>query len=346
MTRIALVSPFTLPFLCGNSFMAERLHNGLTRRGVEVALFDSRLDSPDRAARFAARVLHSLNAERPHPWLMKFLEMNPVPWAITLTGTDYNSWCGKGEPPPHIRESLEKARALVVFHEEAREALENCLPEVAEKIQVIAQGVIPPPVRQDIEHLRKELGFGPENIVFLMVSSIRPVKNLEAALLAFSELEKGAPNVRLILIGPVLDEGEASRILKLGERLSCFEYLGEKPHEEVQVFMTASDVFLNTSLNEGMPGAVLEAMASRLPVLASDITGNRSLVTDGENGLLFPAESTGLLVQAVLTLTKDERLRRKMGEAGRQKVEMHHSVEKELDQYERLYQKLLEGSAS
>ncbi len=65
----------------------------------------------------------------------------------------------------------------------------------------------------------------------------------------------------MILIGPVLDREEASRILTLGETLSCFEYLGERPHEEVQKFIAASDVFLNTSLNEGMPGAVLEAMA-------------------------------------------------------------------------------------
>ncbi len=118
------------------------------------------------------------------------MDRYPVPWVITLTGTDYNSWCGKEEPPPHIRENLDRAQALVVFHEEALEALVNGLPEVAGKIQVIAQGVPSPASPQDVQQLRKELRINPGDSVFLMVSSIRPVKNLEAALLAFSEIER------------------------------------------------------------------------------------------------------------------------------------------------------------
>jgi glycosyltransferase involved in cell wall biosynthesis len=345
MTRIALVSPYTLPFLCGNSFMADRLRSGLTRSGYEVELFDSRRDTPDRAVRFAPQVLHSLNADKPHHWVKGFMDRHPVPWVITLTGTDYNSWCGKEEPPPHIRENLERARALVVFHMEALEALVNCLPEIAGKIQVIAQGITCPACPQDVLQLRKELRIAPRDSVFLMVSSIRPVKNLEAALLAFSEIERKMANVRLILIGPVLDREEASRILKLGETLSSFEYLGEKPHVEVQKFIAASDVFLNTSLNEGMPGAVLEAMASGIPVLASDITGNRSLVVTGDNGLLFPAGSVAGLVESALTLMRDESMRKQMGKAGRQRVAARYSVDREVDQYRDLYRRLLEGSA-
>jgi glycosyltransferase involved in cell wall biosynthesis len=61
-----------------------------------------------------------------------------------------------------------------------------------------------------------------------------------------------------------------------------------QPQEEVLKYMAAADVFLNTSISEGIPGTLLEAMAEGLPVPASNVTGNRVVVRDGETGLLFP----------------------------------------------------------
>jgi L-malate glycosyltransferase len=341
MTRIALVSPFTLPFLCGNSILVDRLMKGLSGRGHRVSLFDSGKTRPEDVVPFEPEVLHSLNADRPHQWVKEFLRGNPVPWVITLTGTDYNSWCGKREPPPHIRKNLERAGALVVFHEEALQSLNACLPSVAKKIEVIAQGVSQSGTKQDAILLRREIGIGTDEIVFLMVSSIRPVKNVGAAIEAFSEVEMKFQNTRLLLIGPVWDQEEGRRILERGRRLRCFSYLGEKPQSEVRKFMAASDIFLNTSLNEGMPGAVLEAMAEGLPILASFIEGNRSLVVDGENGLLFSVDKKEDLTEAAVRLAQDQPLRRRMGEIGRQIVRTRHSVDLELDRYEEVYRQLL-----
>jgi len=344
MTRIALVSPFTLPFFCGNSILADRLTTGLRGRGHGVALFDSGKTRPEDVFPFKTDVLHSLNADRPHQWVKEFLRGNPVPWVITLTGTDYNSWCGKNEPPPHIKENLEGAGALVVFHEEALQSLNDCLPSVSKKIRVIPQGVSYSETRQDVLQLRREIGIGVNEIVFLMVSSIRPVKNLGAAIEAFFEVEGKFQNARLFLIGPIWDPEEGPRILEMGRRLRCFSYLGEKPQSEVRRFMAASDIFLNTSLNEGMPGAVLEAMAEGLPILASFIEGNRSLVVDGENGLLFPVDKKEDLTEAAIRLAQDRPLRRRMGEIGRQIVRTRHSVDLELDRYEEVYRRLLKRS--
>ena len=83
-TRIALVSPYTLPFHCGNSFLAERLREGLTKRGFEVALFNSGKDNVKDAVYFAPDVVHSLNADRPHQWLQKLQDRHVGPWVITL----------------------------------------------------------------------------------------------------------------------------------------------------------------------------------------------------------------------------------------------------------------------
>jgi glycosyltransferase involved in cell wall biosynthesis len=343
MKRIALVSPFTLPFHCGNSVLAERLRYGLHTAGeYEVALFNCRADAADQAVRFAPHLLHSINAERPYQWLKNFiLQSKKIPWVITLTGTDYNTWCGISAPPVPVRASFEEADALVVFHEDAREAVQRCLPAAAGKIHVISQGVTPPVIDSDVPLLRKLYGTLPGAVVFLMVSGIRPVKNLAAAFAAFSEVEKTVETAELLLAGPIIDRGEAERVFSLGSRLRRFRYLGEMAPPEVRELMAAADVFLNTSLHEGMSGAVLEAMAAGLPVIASNVAGNCALVRDNENGLLFAPEDTRELISAALRLARDTSLRSRLGDAGKKMATAGYSPEQEIEKYQRLYRSLL-----
>ncbi len=68
MTRIALVSPYTLPFSCGNSILAERLRDGLVKKGYRVALLNARENTTAEAALFAPDILHTLNADRTYQW--------------------------------------------------------------------------------------------------------------------------------------------------------------------------------------------------------------------------------------------------------------------------------------
>jgi glycosyltransferase involved in cell wall biosynthesis len=342
MTRIALVSPFTLPFPCGNSILAERLQAGLHKQGCEVALFNCRDDAAGRAALFAPHLLHSVNAERPHQWIKEFFfQSKKVPWVITLTGTDYNTWCGVTAPPAPALESLGQADALVVFHEDALQTVRKCLPAVAGKIHIIAQGVTPAVIVSDVQRVRQRYGISPETVLFLMVAGIRPVKNIAAALEAFSELEKRVETAVLLLAGPVIDKSEAERILKNGSRLQRFQYLGEMSPAQVRELMAAADVFLNTSLHEGMSGSVLEAMAAGLPVVASAVAGNCALVRDNENGLLFSGDDPRELISAAVRLSMDRPLRSKLGHAGKKMVATAYSAEQEIERYEHLYRSLL-----
>jgi glycosyltransferase involved in cell wall biosynthesis len=342
MTRIALACPFTLPFHCGNSILAERLRHGLHGMGYDVAVFDCRTDTADRAARFAPHLLHSVNAERPYEWVKQyFLQGKKVPWVITLTGTDYNTWCGVSAPPEPVRESFAQADALVVFHEEAREAVCRCLPAAAGKIHVIAQGVTPPDSAGNAQLVRQRYGIRPEAVVFVMVAGIRPVKNIAAALEAFLEVEKKVATAVLLLAGPVIDRSEAERIFSLGSRLRRFQYLGEMAPAAVRELMSAADVFLNTSLHEGMSGAVLEAMAAGLPVIASSAAGNCALVRHGENGLLFSLEDPRALIAAAIRLSTEKSLRAQQGAEGRRIAAAKFSAEQEIENHHRLYRMLL-----
>ena len=190
--------------------------------------------------------------------------------------------------------------------------------------------------------VRQKYGIKSEDVVFLMAAGIRPVKNIGFAIKAFGRIENHVKDAALILIGPILDREEADRILDMGKQLKCFYYTGKLTPEEVRELMKAADVYLNTSLHEGMPGAVLEAMAEGLPVLASSVDGNRSLIKDGINGLLFPVASQEYLVTAAIKLAHNQSLREKMGNAGREIIAREHSPKRELDDYARIYNKLLD----
>ena len=211
------------------------------------------------------------------------------------------------------------------------------------KIHIIAQGVAPCAARADRHAVRSSYGIDAAAVVFLMVAGIRPVKRIGTAINAFQEVQRQVPDAALLLVGPVIDQSETEKVLSAGSRLRCFTYLGEMAPSEVRSLMDAADVFLNTSLHEGMPGAVLEAMAAGLPIIASAVAGNRALVADNTNGFLFPVEDTKELIATSVVLAQDRKLRERLGEAGKQLVAANYSAEREIANYHQIYGRLLSG---
>jgi glycosyltransferase involved in cell wall biosynthesis len=105
--------------------------------------------------------------------------------------------------------------------------------------------------------------------------------------------------------------------------------------------MYASDIFLNTSINEGMSGAILEAMAESLPVIATRNSGNAALVDNNENGFLVLLNDQEDLIEKLLRLISDKELRNNMGAKGRDKVEKYYTSEQEIDRLLKVYEKVL-----
>lgn len=123
--------------------------------------------------------------------------------------------------------------------------------------------------------------------------------------------------------GPARPELEATaRALGLAERI---KFLGWKSRTELAEILRDMDAFVFASRDEGMPNAVLEAMASGLPVAATRIAGNEELVLDAVTGFLTPPESPGDLALALGTLIGSENVRQTMGAAARARVEAHYS---------------------
>jgi len=162
--------------------------------------------------------------------------------------------------------------------------------------------------------------------LLIMVARLHPQKGLARLFAAMRDILHERPEARLLLVGDgplrvslrkqVEDFGMAERVLFAGGR------------EDVPSLLWAADVFVLPSLREGMPNAVLEAMAAGLPVVATRVGGTPECVADGESGLLVPPDDSHALAHAVLRLLGSARMRARLGAAARERVCAHFGTER------------------
>lgn len=173
--------------------------------------------------------------------------------------------------------------------------------------------------------LRASIGFAPDDVVFTCVARFAPQKAHDVLLRGFAlALQRRAPSdapLRLLLVGddPFGDGRERAQALARSLGLGS-EVLFTGVRRDVPELLVQSDVFVMTSLWEGLGLVFLEAMATRLPVLATRVSAVPEVVVDGQTGVLVPPSDPSAVADAMLALARDPGTRRRMGEAGRARV--------------------------
>jgi glycosyltransferase involved in cell wall biosynthesis len=119
--------------------------------------------------------------------------------------------------------------------------------------------------------------------------------------------------------------------------------VGSVSNREMPKFLGSSDVFVSTSLSDTRSVSLLEAMACALPVVVTDLDGNRECVKDGVNGALFPRGNFRELAEKIVYLLREKDIRRKFGVANRKIVEKEADYEKEMSKMEKSYKELIEA---
>ena len=170
------------------------------------------------------------------------------------------------------------------------------------------------------------------------VSRDTPVKNISAFLDLVGELSRKTDNICALVAGSGLDESYGSRLKHTLTSTCPAVFLGQV--RDMASFYAALDVFVLTSLVEGLPNSILEAMAAGLPVAAYNVGGVGDLVEDRVTGFLVPAGDEKRLFEAGRALLGDEELARMMGQAGRKKVVENFSVEKMVSSTLALYEEV------
>lgn len=146
----------------------------------------------------------------------------------------------------------------------------------------------------------------------------------------------------LTLVGDGPQRNALEQIAIKREIVDRIEFLGWLPKDELLRHYRDSNLFVFPSRHEGMPNSVLEAMASGLPVIASDISGNEELVIPGITGLLVPPGNTNALKDTLLDLLSDPVRRKQMGSAARERVENHYTWDQVAQKYLSLLQEIVD----
>jgi len=208
-----------------------------------------------------------------------------------------------------------------------------------EKIRVIQNGLDPVPFeRAQRGRIRPALGVGQEEDVLVCVANLRSAKGHEVLLDAAHLLkEEGVPfSLWLAGDGDLRPEVEAKvRALDLGQHVRL---LGRRA--DIPDILADADVFVLASHWEGMPGAIMEAMAARLPVVATRVGGIPELVVEGETGFLVPPGDAAALAAALKRLLGDPDLRHRMGQAGHGRITAHFRLDDKVREQEEVYVQL------
>lgn len=191
------------------------------------------------------------------------------------------------------------------------------------------------PGRTERDAARRALGFDDRAFLVASVARLDPVKHLTAAVEALSIVRTTVPHARLVLVG---DGPERQAIDAAAERFGVRDAVFVTGYRaDVHQLLPAFDVYVNSSVSEGISLTILEAMAAALPVVATNVGGTPEVVAPGVTGDLVPARAPADLAAAVVRLAADAGLRRQMGAAGRARVEREFTIDRMVGDYARVY---------
>ena len=169
--------------------------------------------------------------------------------------------------------------------------------------------------------VRAELGVGPDTVVCGVVGRLVWEKGYREVFAAARRLRTTAPDVVVVVVGPddpeKADGVDAAAIA--AAEADGVRFLGMR--DDVERLYAGMDLYVLASHREGFPRSAMEAAASGLPVVATDIRGCRQVVDHGRTGLLVPARDAVALAEAITTVATDTDLRRGMGRHARAKAE-------------------------
>ena len=178
-------------------------------------------------------------------------------------------------------------------------------------------------------------------IRLIFVGRLSAQKGVDVLLRGLQLMRRHWPEVRWEL--SILGTGELRRHLeRLAEQLglsTVVRFCGKV--EDVPARLGKSDIFVLPSRAEGMSNALLEAMASGLPCIATHVPGNRALIQDEKNGLLVMPDSPDKLAKAIERIVRDEQLRTSLGHAARVSIEKGYALDMVADRYIELYGQLM-----
>jgi glycosyltransferase involved in cell wall biosynthesis len=216
---------------------------------------------------------------------------------------------------------LERRDRVVAVGEAVRRALIQNEGIPSARVRVIYNGIDLSqfsPKGLDDDSIRREISIGDADLMIIQVARLDYLKDHATAIQVMEHLVKSHTRARLVLVGDGPELGKIEALTRKCGLTEHVRFLGLRT--DVARLLHAADLFLLTSISEGIPLTLIEAMAAGLPVVATQVGGVPEVVQDGATGLLAPARDADSLAGKIKCLAGNPELRRQMSQRARDRA--------------------------
>ena len=263
------------------------------------------------------------------PWIIHTPHVFPFQWAAGLKRSFYLAL---------ERHAARRCHAIVCVGPGQREEGLRLGLAPEEKFILIPNGVALPeqPAPEAVRRLRSELHVPEEAEVVGMIARLAPQKGVGAFVDAAARVVRARPKAVFVLVGGgPLEHETRARAAAAGLDRDHMKILGHR--EDAERLYPAFDALVLSSLYEGLPYVLLEAMACGVPVVATDVAGSRDVIADEASGLLARSGDAGDLARNILRILDEPGLRDRLKQGARERVRENFSFERFVEGHRRLY---------
>ena len=196
------------------------------------------------------------------------------------------------------------------------------------------------------KYARELLALEEDAKIILFVGNLIPRKGVEYLIKALPICTSKTQNrIKLIIVGDGYQKEHLQNITRKLVLENIVEFAGRLPMDKLALYYNAANVFILPSLHEGHAVALLEAMASGLPVIATDVEGNSESISNGENGYLVSPRNTDVLAECLINILKNEVLRQRLGEMSIKLYKKKFLEGKQISKIVQVYESVLNNYA-
>jgi N-acetyl-alpha-D-glucosaminyl L-malate synthase BshA len=278
-------------------------------------------------------------------------EIVGIPYVVTLHGSDVHTLGQDPAYKPVVKHTVENADAVTAVSEFLKKKAHEGLG-IEREIHVIPNFIdiskfshidgVRLYVESGCVGLRKEeevVELNPEEKILLHASNFRKVKRVVELVEIMRIVVDHFPEARLIIAGDGPTRIEVERKIEALDLCNNIHLLGVKSN--MQEIMCSADLFLLNSTLEGMPLVLLEAMSCSLPLITTPAGGIPELVRPGKDGMVTKGFEQEEFAQAIIELLENDEKRKKLGQAGRKRVEESFSAARIVKMYEKVFEEVV-----
>src|SRR5258706_1319706 len=271
-----------------------------------------------------------------------------IPSVVSIRGNDIERAAFDPSKFSHVMYALQNANAVTT---NASELVKKTKTFMDREVILIPNGIDAERFKPMQKNIALADGLGltarvHKDALFIgFVGELREKKGLKTLLTGYAQINKKRPT-SLLIVGEVRPGDGKNTFEKIKSSILTANIVvtGTISHKDIPAYYSLMDIFVHPSLRDGMPNALLEAMACEKPIVATPVGGIMDVIKDNENGKIVPVNDIDALACAIDQLLEDEGLRKRLGKAARIKIMQEFTPQNELDANLKIYEKLLQRS--